>query len=150
MCSAPRGGARGLPGRARRAIDHQRADPLRQFVGADVGNNEHGHLDVARIEAFAIRVHRRCDFVCGIRRVGSERGNRVPRPTLLPLEAAKGIRKSDLNPFSMMQAILNEGFTQGDGSLHFQILLDPNTTATQREEAFRRLAEEDDIFEIRR
>lgn len=47
-------------------------------------------------------------------------------------------------------ALLDESYTKRDGALRIQILLAPMTTAAQREEAFRRLAEEEDLFDVRR
>lgn len=128
------------------------AEPIRceRFVGADVGEDEKGHLAFDRIQAFAERVHRRHGFVCGVRRVGRERGNMVARPTLLPLESVKGVRRADVASVSSIYALLDETYTKRDGALRVQILLAATTTAAQREEAFRRLADEEDLFDVRR
>lgn len=120
------------------------------FRGAIMGDKEGGHTDFERLDRFARKLYARHSFVCGVERVNLQRRiTGIRRPTLLPITSARGLRSADQGRSDVLACVLDDGFTRGAGPLLVRILLDRDTTPKQRDTAFRALADDLDLFEVR-
>jgi hypothetical protein len=120
------------------------------FRGAIVGEGERGHTNVELLNRFAGRVHARHSFVVGVQRVNLKRGiSGIHRPTLLPASSVRGLRSSELDSNDSIACVLDESFANREGPLLVRILLHPQTSAKQRDAAYKELADDTEIFDVR-
>lgn len=120
------------------------------FRGAVMGDKEAGHTDLDRLDRFARRVYARHPFIVGIERVNLQRRiTGIHRPTLLPLNSARGLRLADQGRHDQLPCVLDDVFTRGEGPLLVRILLSRDTSPKQRDAAYRTLASDAEIFDSR-
>ncbi|WP_437566612.1 protein kinase domain-containing protein [Sorangium sp. So ce542] len=119
--------------------------------GAVIGESERGHLHVAQIEQFASRVSSRFPWICQIKRVTKDSGVHVSRPTLLRIDQiASHLPNGTSDPGNIIPIVLDGSFTPERIPLRMNVILEPKTTAAQRETAHGILRDAEDLFDCHR